>query len=121
VENGNFKFEKIVIGDDCHVSAFTIILPGVTMQQGSATRPCTLLLSSDSLPPQTVWAGNPSAFVSIPQPPRHGSPAGRAIRGESMRRIDVVAPRSPANHNNKASVSVAITIMPRSPFANVTV
>jgi non-ribosomal peptide synthetase-like protein len=58
-EDGLLKIRRVRIGKGCVVGQSSVVFPGATMEDGSTLGALSLLPKGKTLPPGTVWGGNP--------------------------------------------------------------
>jgi non-ribosomal peptide synthetase-like protein len=84
-EDRIMKASVLEIGDDCTVGNMAVVLYDTEMQAGSSIGPLSLLMKGETLPPETRWAGIPTAPASrwVAALPSSPSPA-LALAGEAV-------------------------------------
>jgi non-ribosomal peptide synthetase-like protein len=60
-EDRIMKVSVVTVGDFCSVGNMAVVLYDTEMQAGSSIGPLSLLMKGETLPPQTKWAGIPTA------------------------------------------------------------
>jgi non-ribosomal peptide synthetase-like protein len=58
-EDRIFKSSKLTIGNECSTGNMSVVLYDSEMRQGSSIGPLSLLMKSETLPPNTRWTGIP--------------------------------------------------------------
>ena len=66
-EDGAFKSDRTVIGDDCTLGVGAFVHYGVTLGDGAVLDPDSFLMKGETVPPAARWGGNPATAVAAQQ------------------------------------------------------
>ncbi|WP_241521715.1 Pls/PosA family non-ribosomal peptide synthetase [Arthrobacter pityocampae] len=76
MEDGAFKVDGISIGSGCTIGVNAFIHYGVTMQDSAVLEPDSFLMKGQTLPPGSIFGGNPAQ--EIRRPSEGTGPSGRS-------------------------------------------